>query len=55
MTGYNLLSEGGEDDSKKKNSGISGFLRNVATRKSGKKYAYKVHDGKYQLYLFQNA
>ena len=45
-TGYTLLSEGGEDDSKKKNTGLSSFLRNVATKKSGKKYAYRIHDGK---------
>ena len=44
-TGYALLSEGGEDDSKKKNTGLSSFLRKVA-KKSGKKYAYRIHDGK---------
>ena len=50
-TGYALLSEGGEDDSKKKNTGLSSFLRNVATKKSGKKYTYRIHDGKYRFYL----
>ena len=50
-TGYALLSEGGEDDSKKKNTGLSSFLRNVATKKSGKKYTYRIHDGKWKFYL----
>lgn len=49
--GYNLLAEGGDDD-RKRSAGLSGFLKNVTTRKPGKKYTYKIHDGEYSVCFF---
>ncbi len=51
---YNLLAEAGDEDARKKNSGISGFLRNVTTRKSAgkKQYIYKIHEGECNSFLY---
>ena len=45
------ISELKEEESKKKNSGIGKFFKNVGIRKSGRKYAYKPHQGKWLKYL----